>query len=83
MEHILDKADGSPLFVEELTRAVIESGQLAERDDRFELHRAAARAGGPEHASPLVDLAFGQARKSKTRRSNRSGDRDGNFRATC
>ncbi|MEM8930467.1 MAG: protein kinase, partial [Acidobacteriota bacterium] len=37
VEQITDKADGVPLFVEELTRAVLESGQLVERDGRFTL----------------------------------------------
>ena len=33
-EQILDRADGIPLFVEELTKAVIESGALADAGDR-------------------------------------------------
>jgi predicted ATPase/class 3 adenylate cyclase len=36
-EHILAKTDGVPLFVEELTRTIIESGSLIEQGDRFEL----------------------------------------------
>jgi len=36
-EHILAKTDGVPLFVEELTRTIIESGALVEQDDRYEL----------------------------------------------
>ena len=53
MEHILDKADGVPLYVEELTRAMIESGQLRELPDRFE-----ATQPSPELAVPstLRDL---------------------------
>ncbi len=34
---IIDKTDGVPLFVEELTRNLMESEYLAERKDRFEL----------------------------------------------
>lgn len=34
-EHIVSKTDGIPLFVEELTRTVLESGIMAEQDDRF------------------------------------------------
>ena len=34
---IVAKADGVPLFVEELTKTVIESRLLAEREDRYEL----------------------------------------------
>lgn len=36
-DRIVATADGVPLFVEELTRTVIESGQLVDRGDRFEL----------------------------------------------
>jgi class 3 adenylate cyclase len=34
---IVAKTDGVPLFVEELTKMVLESGLLQERDDRYEL----------------------------------------------
>jgi TOMM system kinase/cyclase fusion protein len=34
---VVAKTDGVPLFVEELTRMVLESGLLQERDDRYEL----------------------------------------------
>ncbi len=34
VESILDRADGIPLFVEELTKAVVESGVLADQGDR-------------------------------------------------
>ena len=37
MDQILARTDGVPLFVEELTKAVLESGLLAERGDRYEL----------------------------------------------
>lgn len=35
-EQILDKADGIPLFVEELTKTMLESSQLVEHADHFE-----------------------------------------------
>ena len=38
---IVNRTDGIPLFVEELTRTMVESGTLVEEEDRFEL--AAAR----------------------------------------
>ena len=34
---IVDRTDGVPLFVEELTRSMLESGVLREEDDRFVL----------------------------------------------
>jgi class 3 adenylate cyclase len=37
MEQIVAKTDGVPLFVEELTKMVLESGLLHEREDRYEL----------------------------------------------
>jgi class 3 adenylate cyclase/predicted ATPase len=39
-DQILDKTDGVPLFVEELTKAVLESGQLQETGDRYVLGEA-------------------------------------------
>ena len=35
-EHIIDRTDGVPLFIEELTKAVIESGMLTDVGDRFD-----------------------------------------------
>jgi predicted ATPase/class 3 adenylate cyclase len=37
LEQVLARADGVPLFVEELTKLVLESGLLREAGDRFEL----------------------------------------------
>ena len=37
LEQIKEKTDGIPLFVEELTRMVLESGLLEEKDRRYEL----------------------------------------------
>ncbi len=39
MEQILARADGVPLFVEELTKTVLESGLLQERSDHYTLDR--------------------------------------------
>jgi class 3 adenylate cyclase/predicted ATPase len=38
MQQIIAKTDGVPLFVEELTKTVVESGLLAAVDGRYELH---------------------------------------------
>jgi predicted ATPase/class 3 adenylate cyclase len=60
---ILAKADGVPLFVEELTKAVIESRLLAEREDRYEL------------AGPLPSLGVpATLRDSLAARLDRLGD---------
>ena len=37
MKHILEHTDGVPLFIEELTKMVIEGGLLRERDDEYVL----------------------------------------------
>jgi class 3 adenylate cyclase/predicted ATPase len=37
LQQIREKTDGVPLFVEELTRMVLEMGMLKEHDDRYEL----------------------------------------------
>ncbi|MGI9336524.1 MAG: AAA family ATPase, partial [Gammaproteobacteria bacterium] len=37
VEHVASKADGVPLYVEELTKAILESDLLFEHADRFEL----------------------------------------------
>ncbi|MEE8455217.1 MAG: AAA family ATPase, partial [Limibaculum sp.] len=37
VEHIVDKSDGVPLYVEELTKAILEADFLRERDGRYEL----------------------------------------------
>ena len=38
MKHIIAKTDGNPLFVEELTKAVLEAGILVEDADGYRLH---------------------------------------------
>ena len=41
VEQILGKTDGVPLFVEELTKSILESGELADRGNRYEYTGAA------------------------------------------
>jgi predicted ATPase len=40
VDQIADRSDGVPLFIEELTRSVLESGLLREESDRYVLDRA-------------------------------------------
>ena len=35
LDQIIEKTDGVPLFVEELTKTILESGQLREESNRF------------------------------------------------
>ena len=37
LQQIIDKTDGVPLFVEEMTKAILESGHLKEVDGHYEL----------------------------------------------
>jgi DNA-binding winged helix-turn-helix (wHTH) protein/class 3 adenylate cyclase len=40
LAQVVDKTDGVPLFIEELTRMVVESGQLVEHEGHYELREA-------------------------------------------
>jgi class 3 adenylate cyclase/predicted ATPase len=55
---IAERTDGVPLFVEELTKSVLESGLLREDDDRYVLDRALPPLAIPTtlHASLLARL---------------------------
>ncbi|WP_342725606.1 BTAD domain-containing putative transcriptional regulator [Bradyrhizobium sp. B097] len=46
-EQIVDRADGVPLFIEELTKTVVESGFLVEANDRYALTGPAAALSIP------------------------------------
>ncbi|MBV8987581.1 MAG: AAA family ATPase, partial [Solirubrobacterales bacterium] len=58
MDQILARTDGVPLFVEELTKTVLESGLLQERDDRYVAERPLASLAIPAtlHASLMARL---------------------------
>jgi class 3 adenylate cyclase/predicted ATPase len=58
IEQIVDRTDGVPLFVEELTKSVLESGVLHEEADRYVLDRALPSFAIPTtlHASLLARL---------------------------
>jgi class 3 adenylate cyclase len=47
VEHIVDKADGVPLFVEELTKAILESDLLREETDHYALTGALSKLAIP------------------------------------
>jgi class 3 adenylate cyclase/predicted ATPase len=47
VQQVVTKTDGVPLFVEELTKMVLESGWLQEREDHYELVGAAPRLAIP------------------------------------
>jgi class 3 adenylate cyclase/predicted ATPase len=47
LEQILTRSTGVPLYLEELTKAVMESGQLEERPDHYSSHAPAGRVTVP------------------------------------
>jgi predicted ATPase/class 3 adenylate cyclase len=47
LNHVIDKADGVPLYVEELTRTILRSDYLREETDRFALVRSLAHVSIP------------------------------------
>jgi predicted ATPase/class 3 adenylate cyclase len=58
MDQILARTDGVPLFVEELTKTVLETGLLQERDDQYILNRPLPSMAIPTtlHASLMARL---------------------------
>jgi class 3 adenylate cyclase/tetratricopeptide (TPR) repeat protein len=58
MDQILARTDGVPLFVEELTKTVLETGLLQERDDHYVLNRPLPLMAIPTtlHASLMARL---------------------------
>jgi predicted ATPase/class 3 adenylate cyclase len=58
MDEILARTDGVPLFIEELTKTVLESGLLQERDGRYVLERPLPPLAIPTtlHASLMARL---------------------------
>jgi predicted ATPase/class 3 adenylate cyclase len=58
LEQILERTDGVPLFVEELTKTVIETGLLEEREGRYALTRSLPAFAIPTtlHASLVARL---------------------------
>ena len=57
-DQIIERADGVPLFIEELTKAVVESGVLVDAGDRYEVTGPVAPLAIPTtlHASLLARL---------------------------
>ena len=54
LDEILSRTDGVPLFVEELTRSVIESGQLREQGDQYVLLGPLAALSIPDSLRDLL-----------------------------
>ena len=73
VEQIVARTDGVPLFVEELTKMVLESGLSATEDDRYRADRPAAAAGHPDDAAGFTG---GAPRSARQREGSGATERD-------
>ena len=83
LDHIVTKTDGVPLFVEELTKTVLESGLLQEREDRYELCRAAPAPRDPGDAPRFAHGASRPARVRPEGGADRECHRPPVLRTSC
>ena len=77
LAQIVAQTDGVPLFVEELTKHVLESGLLVEGPDRYRLGRVVAAACDPFRHCRICWMARPRLASPRLRTSRRSGRRLG------
>ncbi|MFT3776538.1 MAG: TOMM system kinase/cyclase fusion protein [Minicystis sp.] len=65
LEEVIDRADGVPLFVEELIRTVLESGMLREEEGRFVLGEALAQLHIPTTLQALMTARLDRLGRAK------------------
>ncbi|HEU4534767.1 MAG TPA: AAA family ATPase, partial [Polyangiaceae bacterium] len=65
LERLVSRSDGVPLFVEELTRATLESGALVARGDRYELAGAPSDLEIPTTLRALVTARLDRLGRAK------------------
>ena len=75
LDQILAKTDGVPLFVEELTKTVLESGLLADVGDRYELAGHLPPLAIPATLHDFSHGTFGSPCAGQGSRPDRRGDR--------
>ena len=83
LEQIVGKTDGVPLFVEELTKTVLESGLLREENGSYALDCGADPARHPVDLAGFSDGAAGSPRAGQGDRPDRRGDRARVLRIAC
>ena len=62
MQSLVEKVDGVPLFVEEMTKATLESGHLTESDGHYELVGPLPSLADSDHAPGFLDGPVGPSR---------------------
>ena len=72
LEQILTRTDGVPLFVEELTKSILKSGQLTEAGDRYEYRGSARPVTIPSDSAPYR-CSQGMDKIAATNRTSASG----------
>jgi tetratricopeptide (TPR) repeat protein len=65
IDHVTDRADGVPLFVEELVRMMIDAGFLVEREDRYELTGPLSGAAIPGTLQALLTARLDRLSRAK------------------
>ena len=74
LEQILTRTDGVPLFVEELTKSILESGELKEAGDHYEYAGSARAVTIPATLRDSADGAAGSLHAGEGDRPDRRGD---------
>ena len=74
-DQIIDRTDGVPLFIEELTKAVVESGLLVEAGDRYVATGPVTAAGDPDIAPGVAAGAARSPGADKRRGADRRRSR--------
>ena len=75
LEQILTRTDGVPLFVEELTKSILESGELKDGRRSLRLWWLGSRRHHSGHAAGLADGAAGSFHAGEGDRPDRGSDR--------
>ena len=79
IEQVTAKSQGIPLFIEEITRSILESGDLEELAERYVLRQSGRGFTIPSTLQELTDRASRSPRSSQRDRADSIGNRAGVF----
>ena len=71
-EQIIDRTDGVPLFIEELTKTVVESGIVTEAGDHYAVVRSSGIIGDPDITACVATCSPGSPCSNPRGGTNRS-----------